>query len=307
MNLRGKRVLVIGGAGFIGSHMTDALIEKGAKVTIVDDFSTGEKSNLNSKAKTIKLNIGSDKFVDVLKKEKPQIVYHFAWFVLVPKSVQDPLLDIDALRGTIHLLQYARHHKVQKIIFASSGFLYGNNPDLPLKETEKLMPVSPYAITKNAAENYFEFYRTQFNVPSVIMRYSAAYGPRQRTGAMAAYIRDLKHDRPTEFYGKKTRDYVYIDDVVSANLKALDVSDKEKHPVFNIGNGQETVLLDLYKILAKAMGAKPKAKLCSDRPGEQVRYSLSAAKASKVLGWKSKTSLEEGLKKTLKYWEDHEI
>ncbi|HUC01321.1 MAG TPA: NAD-dependent epimerase/dehydratase family protein [Candidatus Paceibacterota bacterium] len=302
--LKGKVFLITGGAGFIGSHVADAIIKRGGKVVIVDNLTTGRKENLNPKAIFYKANIADEKKIDeIFKKYKPDYIYHFAYHVLVPKSIENPLLDMDALRGSINLLQAAKKYGIKKIIFSSSGFIYGNNPNLPLKETEPHeRGAAPYAITKYAIEGYLHFYKKNFGIDYVIFRNAAVYGPRQITGAMAAYIRELKAGVPTEFYGVKTRDYVYIDDVVDANLRALSLLSSHPDPVFNLGRGSETHLIDLYLTLAKILGKKPQPVKLPPRPGEQDRYRVDIKKAIRDLGWKPQVKLEEGLRETLSYW-----
>lgn len=303
-SLKGKTFLVTGGAGFIGSHVADALIKKGGKVVIIDNLSTGRKENLNPKAIFYKGNIADEKKIDeIFKKHRPDYVYHFAYYVLVPKSIENPLLDMDSLRGSINLLQAAKKYGIKKIIFSSSGFIYGNNPRLPLKETEPHeRGAAPYAITKYAIEGYLHFYKKNFGIDYVILRNAAVYGPRQITGAMAAYIRELNAGVPTEFYGVKTRDYVYIDDVVDANLRALSLLSNHPDPIFNLGRGSETHLIDLYLALAKLLGKKPQPVTLPRRAGEQDRYRVDIKKAMRDLGWKPSVKIEEGLKGTLSYW-----
>ena len=304
MNLKNKKVLVTGGAGFIGSHTVDALISQGAKVVVVDNLSTGRKENLNPQAKFYEINIADPKIENILEKEKPEFIYHFAFFVLVPKSVENPLLDIDCLVGSLRILQKAKDIGVKKIILSSSGFLYGNTKNLPAKETEPIIPISPYIISKNAIENYLKFYKSAYNLPYVILRSAAVYGPRQVTGAMADYIRKLSSGNQAEIWGggNKTRDYIYIDDVVRANLLALDVPDDYPEPIFNIGTGIETTLNTLYKKIADLLKQKAKPIYYPDRPGEQIRYCLDISKAKRELEWQPEYNLNEGLKETLRYW-----
>jgi len=303
MELQNKKILVTGGAGFIGSHTVDALIEKGAKVIVIDNLSTGKKENLNPKAKFYKINIADPEIEEILEKEKPEIIYHFTFFVLVPKSVEDPLLDMDNIIGSVRMLKKVKElGGIEKIIFSSSGFLYGNTKNLPAKETEPVNPVSPYVVAKLAVENYFKFYKQVFSIPYVILRYSAVYGPRQVTGAMADYIRKLSEGKQAEIWGdgNKTRDYVYISDVVRANLLALDAPNDHSNPVFNIGTGIETTLNTLYKKIADLLDKKVKPIYHPDRIGEQIRYCLDVSKIKKKLGWEPRYNLDEGLKLTLK-------
>lgn len=302
MDVKNKKIFVTGGAGFVGSHTVDVLIDKGANVVVVDNLSTGRRENLNPKAKFYEINIADPKIEEILETEKPEIIYHFSFFVLVPKSVDDPLLDVDNIIGSIRILKKIKQMGgVKKFIYPSSGFTYGNTLNLPAKETEPQVPASPYAITKINIENYLKFYKKSFNIPYITLRYSAIYGPRQVTGALSDYIRQLSAGKQAEMWGdgNKTRDYVYISDVVMANLSALDVPDEHPDPVFNVGTGIETTLNSLYQKTAELLGKKAEPIYYPDRPGEQMRYCLDNSKIKKELGWSPKISLEEGLKLTL--------
>ncbi len=262
---------------------------------------TGCERNLNPEARFYKLNIADPKVEGVFEKEKPQFIYHFAFNVLVPKSVENPLMDMDSIAGSVNILQNAKKYGVKKILFSSSGFLYGNTKNLPARETEPISPISPYVVAKHAVENYLEFFKTTCGLPHVILRYPAVYGPRQVTGAMADYIRKLASNQQAEIWGdgSKTRDYVYIDDVIHANLLALELPPDFPYPVFNIGTGIETTLNDLYRKIAGILGKEAKPICLPDRPGEQMRYALDYSKIKRVLNWGPRTTLDEGLKKTV--------
>lgn len=303
MKIQNKKFLVTGEAGFIGSHTVDALIKGGAKVTVIDNLVTGRKENLNPKAKFYALNITDSRIEKVFQKEKPEFIYHFASNVLVPKSVENPFVDMDSIAGSINIFQNAKHYGVEKIIFSSSGFLYGNTKNLPAKETEPIIPVSSYVVSKQAVENYLRFYKMAFNLSYVTLRYSTVYGPRQITGAMTDYIRKLTVGKQAEMYGdeEKTRDYIYIDDIVEANLLSLDVSPDYPKLIFNIGTGIETTLNNLYERIAGILGFTSGQIYLPDRPGEQYRCSLDWSHAKRELGWEPKYSLKEGLEKTV-FW-----
>jgi len=303
MELQNKKILVTGGAGFIGSHTADALIKKGAKVVIIDNLVTGKKENLNPEAQFYKLNIANPKIESVFRKEKPEFIYHFAFNVLVPKSVKNPLVDIDSITGSLNILKNAQKYGVKKIIFSSSGFVYGNTKNLPAKETEPIDPISPYVVAKNAVENYLRFFNKAYGLPYLIFRYSAVYGSRQVTGAMADYIRKLSAGQQAEIWGdgNKTRDYVYVGDVARANLLALNLPLDYPNPVFNIGTGFETTLNELYWKIAQLLKKEPKPIYLPDRPGEQVRYSLDYSKFNRALGWKPTINFDKGLKLILRF------
>ena len=301
MNLTNKKILVTGGAGFIGSHTVDALIKKGAQVIIVDNLVTGKKENLNPGAKFYKLDCASPKLEKIFAKEKPDYVYHFAFNVLVPKSIDNPIMDARSIIASLNVIKNCHRFKIKKIVFSSSSFIYGNVKKRPINENQPMSPVSPYSISKYTVENYLEYYRQTFGLRSVIFRYASVYGPRQITGAMADYIRQLKAGKQAEIWGdgKKTRDYIFVEDVVRANLKALEVSDDFDAPIFNLGTATETTLNDLYFKIAKVLNKKAEPIYHQARPGEQNFQSLDASKAEKYLGWKAETSLEEGLHKIL--------
>jgi len=301
MELRNKKVLVTGGAGFIGSHTVDALIKEGAEVLVVDNLVTGYEKNLNPRASFYRLNIADPKVESVFRKETPQLVYHFAFNVLVPKSVENPLLDMDGIVGSVNIFQNAKKYGVERIIFSSSGFLYGNTKNLPARETEPINPITPYVVSKHAVENYLKFFKSAYDLSYVIVRYAAGYGPRQVTGAMADYIRKLAAGQQAQIWGdgSKTRDYVYIDDIVHANLLALDLPSDYPDPVFNIGTGIETTLNDLYKKIATLLSKEAKPIYLPDRPGEQMRYALDYSKIKGALKWRPNFSLDDGLKKTV--------
>jgi UDP-glucose 4-epimerase len=301
MDLNGKRVLVTGGAGFIGSHTTSALIERGAKVTIVDDLSTGRKENIHPHARYYNINIADGAFDEIIARETPEIIYHFAFHVLVPRSVKNPLLDMDALKGSVRLLDRAAHSGVKRIVFASSGFLYGNTRELPVTERQAVQPVTPYAIAKHTVESYLAFFRNTYSLPYTVLRFAAVYGPGQVTGAMADYIRKLAAGEQAEMWGDggKTRDYVYVSDVVNANLLALDVPLDYPDPIFNIGTGIETSLNTLYGKIALILGVEAKPIYHQDRSGEQFRYCLNSRKAKMDLGWEPAVGLDAGLRATI--------
>ncbi len=304
MNLKGKKILVTGGAGFIGSHTVDALIEQGAKVIVVDDLSTGRRENINPKAKFYELNVADQNIGDILEKEKPNIIYHLAFYVMVPNSINNPLLDLDLFKGTLQILQKAKTLNVEKVILASSGLLYGNNLNLPVSEDEPVDPVSPYVVSKRAIEQYLEFYHKTFNLPYVVLRYATVYGPRQVVGAMADYIRKLSSGSQADIWGdgNKTRDYVYISDVVQANLLALKVPNEYVNPIFNVGTAKQTTLNELYSKIADILGKTPQPNYHQDRPGEHLYFALNNKKIFSELQWKPRVGLDEGLEAVIKSW-----
>ena len=304
MNIKNKKILVTGGAGFIGSNTVNALVDKGANVIVVDNLSTGKKENINNKAKFYNTNIADANIEEIIEKEKPEIVYLFAFYVLVPKSVEHPLLDMDCVVGSLRILNKLKKMKIDKVIFASSGFLYGNTDRLPASESEPIDFITPYVVSKFTVENYIRYFNKACGIPYVILRYAAVYGPGQITGAMADYIRKLSNNQQADIWGngEKTRDYVFVKDVVKANLMALDVDGNHPNPVFNIGTSKETTLNQLYRKIAEHLNKQAKPIYHPERSGEQIRYCLNNAKIKKELGWGIDYDLDKGLNITLKSW-----
>ena len=182
------RVLVTGGAGFIGAHTVEALVRGGAQVAVVDNLLTGRRERVPSGVTFHEANIADARFSEIVRDVRPEVIYHFAFYVLVPRSVETPLLDIDALAGSVRLLQEARTLGVRKVVFASSGFLYGNASTPPVTEAAPVDPVTPYALAKHAVEGYLRFFNRTYRLPHVVLRYAAVYGPGQVTGAMSDYM-----------------------------------------------------------------------------------------------------------------------
>ncbi len=301
MVIEGRKFLVTGSAGFIGSHTVDALIEQGAQVSGIDQLTTGRRANLNPKARFFHLNIADPRVKEIFEEARPDVVYHFAFNVLVPKSVEDPLCDMDSIAGSVNVLKNAAQFGVERVIFSSSGFVYGNVARLPIQETQPHEAVSPYAVAKGAVENYLKFFGKGNRLPFVTLRYATVYGPRQVSGAMADYFRKLAAGKQAEMWGDgtKTRDYVYIDDVVRANLLALELPLKYPDPVFNVGTGVETTLNELYRKVARLLGKDPHPIFLPERPGELLRYYLDCSKIRNALGWEPRFDLDTGLRRTL--------
>lgn len=297
--------LVTGGAGFIGSHLVDKLISKGYKVIIIDNLSTGSKKNLNPEAKFYKLDIQSPKVAEIFKKEKPEIMFHFAAQIDVRKSVESPTDDAKInILGSLNLLENCRKHGVKRVIFASTGgAIYGEADIIPTPETYPANPISPYGVAKLSIEKYLHYYHVVHKIPYTILRFSNVYGPRQNpngeAGVISIFIDQLLSGKSPVIYGngKQTRDFVFVDDVTEAALKAMQ---KKVVGIFNIGTGKQTSVECLFREIKKILDSNLKVKKAPARLGEQQRSSLSYKKARKELGWKLKYNLRRGLINTIK-------
>ena len=281
------KILVTGSAGFIGSHLCDRLLELGHKVIGIDDLSSGK--NLNPKVKLYKINTADRRVSGIFKTERPSLVFHLAANTNVPLSVMDPLFDFQTLVGTLNIIQ-----QEVPIIYLSSSFVYGN-AKRPTKEKEPFQLTAPYGITKHTSENYFEFFKKTYGFYSIIVRPATVYGPRQTGGAMADYFRKLSKGEQAIIYGDKTRDYLYITDLIDALILLMDRPvDYSLDNIYNVGTGKETSLETLYSKIAKLLDKEDDPQFEFSRIGEVDYQSLNCAKL-KRLGWKVKVNLDEGL------------
>jgi UDP-glucose 4-epimerase len=300
-------ILVTGGAGFIGSNVVDEYIKEKHRVIILDNLFSGKKENINPAAKFYKIDIRDKKILNILKKEKIEIINHHAAQISVPDSVKDPLFDAKVnILGTLNLLQCAKEVKIKKIIFISSGgTVYGSNAKLPASEDMPITADNPYGISKVTGEHYVRFFSNQYNIKFVILRYSNVYGPRQiphgEAGVVSIFINKiLKDERPVIFgKGKCIRDYVYVGDVARANVLALT---KATNEAINIGTGIKTDVNKLYEIICKITNFNKKAIMGPYREGDIPANFLNIKKAKKVLNWSPEVDLEEGIKRTYNFF-----
>jgi len=303
------KILVTGGAGFIGSHITDGFINQGHDVVVIDNLEAGNIANLNPKAKFYLIDIRAEQIDKIFSIEKFDIVCHHAAQMDVRRSVKEPLFDADVnVKGTLNLLQNAVKYKVKRFMFASTGgAIYGDQDVFPCDETHPTRPVSPYGITKLAVEKYLFFYAREYNLKYTIFRYANVYGPRQNphgeAGVVAIFTeRLLKGEKPViNGDGLQTRDYVFVKDVVRANMAGLNI---DGNNIFNVGTGIETDVNTLFSMINKAIGADAEEKHGPAKPGEQQRSVISFDKAKKVLEWEPSRSLEQGIEETVNFFKN---
>ena len=308
------RILITGGAGFIGSHVAEVYLRDGHDVVILDDGSTGTPLNVPPQASLITMDLCEGDLEAVFARERPEIVSHHAAQMSVRRSVSDPAFDARVnILGSLRLLEAALRHGVRGVIFASTGgALYGEQDYFPADEEHALRPVSPYGVAKASVEQYLLYYHAVHGLPSVALRYANVYGPRQNpegeAGVVAIFCgRLLRGETPViNGDGKQTRDFVFVEDVAEANRLALQYlargQERNGHLALNIGLGREVSILDLAETLARASGKRVKFAHGPAKAGEQQRSCLESGKAKRVLGWSPAVSLEEGLGLTLDWF-----
>ena len=305
------KILVTGGAGFIASHITDAFIQNGHEVIVLDNLLTGFERNINPKAKFIKADICDLELDKLFEIEKFDVVNHHAAQMDVRRSVADPAFDANTnILGTINLLQNCVKTGVKKFMFASTGgAVYGEQNYFPADENHPASPLSPYGISKLTVEKYLYFYHVQYNLNYSILRYANIYGPRQNSAGEAGVVaiftnKLLKKEQPIiNGTGMQTRDYVYVGDVVKANLLAFD---DESNDVYNVGTAKETNVNEIFNLLNNIVGNGQNEKHGPAAPGEQIRSVITSEKLFKKFGWKPSTKLEEGLQKTVEFFKNQQ-
>jgi UDP-glucose 4-epimerase len=303
------KIVVTGGAGFIASHIVDAYLARGHEVHIFDDFSTGQRANLNAGAKLYAIDIADPQAARLIEQIKPDVLSHHAAQMDVRRSVADPTFDARVnIIGFINLLEGCKNAGVKKIIFASSGgAVYGEQEKFPAPESHATQPASPYGVSKRAGELYLAYYHQAYGLDYIALRYANVYGPRQsphgEAGVVAIFASLLCSGKTPLINGdgRQTRDYVYVEDVVAANLAALD---SNFIGAINIGTGVETDVVEIFERLSEAVGGKIPARHGPQKPGEQRRSCLDNRHAAAVLGWRPQVVLAEGLRRTAEYFRE---
>jgi UDP-glucose 4-epimerase len=301
------KVLVTGGAGFIGSHVVDRLILEGHEAVVVDNLVTGKRRNINRAARFYKMDVQSWRLERVFRNERPNVVMHLAAQMDVRKSVEDPMFDAQVnVLGTLNVLQQAVKHGARKVIFSSSGgAIYGEQETYPAAENHVLKPLSPYGLSKLCGEQYLSYFQRVSGLQAVSLRYANVYGPRQdpegEAGVVAIFIQKMLNNEQAVINGngRQTRDFVFVDDVVEANLAVMG---QETQGTFNVGTGVETSINDLFRILVQHTGSTCKEVHGPAKKGEQARSVIDSTKLRQEASWEPKADLSEGLKKTVEYF-----
>jgi UDP-glucose 4-epimerase len=301
------KIVVTGGAGFIGSTVVDLYVSKGHEVLVVDSLVTGKRANLNPKARFFELDIRDPKTADLIRSERPDVVNHHAAQMDVRKSVADPIFDAETnVLGTIALLMAARDAGTKKFLFVSSGgAVYGEQETFPAPESHPTWPVSPYGVSKRSGELYAHFFKAEYGLPFVAFRYANVYGPRQdphgEAGVVAIFSGKMLRGEPVTVNGdgKQTRDYVFVGDV--ARMSALALETEATGPV-NIGTGIETDVNQLAALVLDVSKSKSEVRHGPAKSGEQKRSVVDIRRAAADFGWRPEVSLRDGLAKTVEFF-----
>jgi UDP-glucose 4-epimerase len=306
------KIMVTGGAGFIGSHVVDTFVENNHEVVVIDNLSTGRLSNLNPAAKFYEVDIRSPEMAEIFEKEKPQVVDHHAAQMDVRRSVEDPLFDADVnVMGSIKLIELARKYNVERFIYISTGgAVYGEPEYLPCDEDHPINPICPYGASKHTVEHYLYMYRELYDMEYVVLRYPNVYGPRQdphgEAGVVAIFSGQMLKNAPVVINGDgdQERDFVYVGDCARANLLALQT--ENTNTIFNLGYGVGTTINEVYEYLKDITSYELSADYGPAKAGETRRIFLEANRASKYLDWTPTIDLKDGLGETVDYFREKE-
>ena len=305
------KIMVTGGAGFIGSHVVDAFLAAGHEVVVVDDLSSGHKANLDPRARLYQMDIRDPALAEVFERERPEVLDHHAAQIDVRKSVADPVFDADVnVRGTVHLLELARRYGVRKVVYISTGgAVYGEPEYLPCDEKHPINPVCQYGVSKHIGEHYLFVYKHLYDLDYAVLRYPNVYGPRQdphgEAGVVAIFTGRMLEGQPVTIFGtgEQERDFVYVTDCARANVLA---SDSAGFGIYNIGSGQGTSVNLLFSQLKTIMAYSPEPNYGLARLGETFKIFLDSQRAQTELGWAPTVSLADGLCQTVDYFKTHE-
>lgn len=301
-----KKVLVTGGAGFIGSHIVDLLVSQGYSVTIVDNFSSGVPEYTNDNVNIYNVDIISDELNQVFEICNPDYVIHTAAQISVATSQAEPYFDAHVnILGTVNVLEMCRKFNVRKLVYTSSAAVYGDADAFPIEETFETLPISQYGLSKLVGEKYIQTYHRLYGLPYTILRFSNVYGTRQKlnehSGVIPLFINRMIRDKEIYIYGdgSYTRDFIYVKDVAQAVLVTLESPLSE---VYNISSGEEVSVNELVRLLGIVMETSPKVNYSASKEGDIKKSLLSHSKISSNLSWRPKVSLFEGLYETFEYY-----
>ncbi|MEJ2208276.1 MAG: SDR family oxidoreductase [Anaerolineae bacterium] len=297
------RIMVTGGAGFIGSHVVDAYVAAGHEVIVVDNLSTGRRENVHPAARLVEMDLRDPSLVELFQAERPEVVNHHAANPSVSLSVREPLFDArQNILATLNVLEAARQAEVGHVIYISSGgAMYGNPQYLPADEEHPSNPVSPYALSKHTGERYVRLYGQEHGLHWTSLRYANVYGPRQdplgEAGVIAIFGQNLMDGRTPEIHwdGEQTRDFVYVGDCARANLLALEAGENR---AYNVGTGVGTSINELFSTLLEVTGRQAEPRRGPRRPGDARDSYLDCARIERDLGWRAEVSLRQGLEQT---------
>jgi UDP-glucose 4-epimerase len=308
----GRRILVTGGAGFVGSILTKRLVETGARVTVLDDLFTGSADEVPTGAELIVGSVTDRDLVDRLVAQN-RLVFHLAARNIIA-STANPRDDFETnIGGTLNILMSAREHSVDRVVYTSSASVYGNPRSIPINEDDGLASLSPYAVSKLGGENYCAAFYESYGVPTACVRYSNVYGPGQRyenpySGVVAKFMRDARAGVPLSIHGdgEQTRDYTYVDDAIEATLAAA-VRPRAEGEVFNVGTGIETSVNELGLAIGRALGVEVELKHIDRRDIDNIRRRVvNIEKARRMLRWGPQVTLERGLAETARWYDERE-
>ncbi|MFS0656772.1 NAD-dependent epimerase/dehydratase family protein [Bacillus sp. 179-C3.3 HS] len=303
-----KKVLVTGGSGFIGSHTVEALLEKEFEPIVLDNFSTGSRQNIaHLPVQCIEADITHPETVDLIKQLAPDYIIHLAAQVSVAASVKDVLYDEEVnIKGSLQVMKAASEAKVKRVVFASSAAVYGDPVYLPVDTEHRLQPGSPYGLSKLTVERYLELFQSLYGLDYSILRYSNVYGPRQDAlgeGGVVSIFSDkfAKQEAPFIFgNGEQTRDFIYVGDLAAANVAALTA---QSNVCLNVSSGDSITVNELFQTMKRVTKSHLEPIYKPERPGDIVHSTLANEKTKQVLAWEPVVSLQEGLTRTISYYE----